>query len=89
MRDEAQAQDRRVLERLALDDWPPDANAQVVSVTVAGNRAEVPLLVNGDYGYWMYFLHDDEGWSKTVSGNGPTDGWDDPSVLEWATAPGS
>jgi hypothetical protein len=83
MREEAQAEDRRVLDRLALGDWPPDADAQVVSVTVAGDRAEVALLVNGDYGYWMYFERDAQGWCETVSGNGPTDGWDDPTLIEW------
>jgi hypothetical protein len=83
MREEPQTEDRRVLERLALGDWSPEANAQVVSVTLSGNRAEVALLVNGDYGYWVYFQRDDEGWCETVSGNGPTSGWDDPTFIEW------
>jgi hypothetical protein len=83
MPEEAQAGDRRLLDRLAVGDWPPDADAQVVSVTVAGARAEVALLVNGDYGYWMYFKRDDQGWCETVSGNRPTHGWDDPTVIEW------
>ena len=88
MREEAQTEDRPTLEGLALGDWPPDANAHVVSVTVAGDRAEVALLVNGDHGYWMYFLHDDDGWRETVSGNGPTSGWDDPTLIEWGDGSG-
>jgi hypothetical protein len=83
MPEEAQAEERRILERLALGDWSPEANAQVVSVAVAGDRAEVALLLNSDYGYWMYFQRDDEGWGETVTGNGPTDGWDDPRVIQW------
>lgn len=74
-----------MLERLALGGWSPEANARVVSVTVAANRAEVALLVNGDNGYWMYFQRDDEGWCETVSGNGPTGSWDDATVIEWGT----
>jgi hypothetical protein len=84
MPEEAHAEDRRVLDRLALGDWPPGADAQVVSVTVAGGRAEVALLVNGDYGYWMYFQREDQAWCETASGNGPTNGWDDPTLIEWA-----
>jgi hypothetical protein len=83
MQDEPNPEDRRMLERLALGDWSPEAHARVVSVALAGNRAEVALLVNGDYGYWMYFQRDDEGWCETVSGNGPTIGWDDPTAIEW------
>lgn len=73
-----------MLERLALGDWPPEAGAHVLSVTVVGNRAEVALLVNGDDGRWMYFRRDDEGWAETISRNGPTSGWDTPTVIEWA-----
>lgn len=72
-----------MLERLALDDWSPKADARVVSTTLAGNRAEVALLVNGDYSYCMYFLRDQDGWHETVSGNGPTIGWDDPTFIQW------
>jgi hypothetical protein len=88
MREEPRTEDRQVLERLALGEWSPQANARVVSVTVAGNRAEVALFLNGDYGYWMYFQRDDEGWCETVSGNGPTGFWDDPTVIGWETASG-
>ena len=52
-------------------------------MTIAGNREEVALLVNGDYGYWMYFQRDDEGWCETVSGNGRTVDWHDPSGIQW------
>lgn len=83
MQEEVRPEDRRTLERLALDDCSPQAHARVVSTTIAGHRAEVVLLVNGDHGYWMYFLRDGEGWRVTVSGNGPTIGWDDPTDIEW------
>ena len=83
MQEEARADDRRMLERLALADWSPVAQARVVSITLAGSRGEVALLVNGDYGYWMYFLRDEDGWSEITSGNGPTIGWDDPTYIEW------
>ena len=77
------AEAERTLERLALVEWSENANARVVSVTIAGNRAEVALVVNGDYGYWMYFQRDDEGWCETVSGNGRTVDWHDPSGIQW------
>ena len=51
------------LERLALGGWGDAAEAQVVSVTVAGNRAEVALRVDA-YEYWMYFKRGVDGsWS--------------------------
>ncbi|SNR96301.1 hypothetical protein SAMN06893096_10186 [Geodermatophilus pulveris] len=52
-------------------------------MTVASDRAEVALSVNGDYGYWAYYRRDDHGWQETVSGSGPTTGWDDPAAIEW------
>jgi hypothetical protein len=87
MPEDAQAEDRRIVERLALGDWSPNTNAQVVSVAVAGNRAEVALLVNGDYGYWMYFQRDDQGWYERVSGNGPTIDWDTRSSSSGVAGP--
>jgi hypothetical protein len=87
MPEDAQGEDRRILERLALEDWSPKAEARVVSVDVAGPRAEVALLVNGEYGYWTYFLRDDQGWHETVSGNGPTIDWDDPTFIQWEDEP--
>ena len=71
------------LERLALGGWGEEAAAQIVSVTVVGDRAEVALLVTG-YEYWMYFVRVRDGsWSEVASSNAPTSGWDDPSLLEW------
>jgi hypothetical protein len=59
------------------------AGAQVRSVTVAGDRAEVTLTVNGHYDYWMYFQRNRVGWEERASGNGPTPGWEDPSAMQW------
>ena len=71
------------LERLALGGWGDAAEAQVVSVTVAGNRAEVALRVDA-YEYWMYFKRGVDGsWSEVASSNAATDGWDDVSLFEW------
>ncbi len=75
--------DRRTLQRLALAEWNEKAAAQVISVTVIGNRAEVALVVNGDYEYWSYFQRDEEGWRETVEGNGPIVGWEHPGDIEW------
>jgi hypothetical protein len=83
MSDVVGADDRQRLERLALADWSEAASAEVVSLTVAGDRAEVALLVNGDYEYWMYFQRDSRGWCETVTGNAPTAGWDDPRSIQW------
>lgn len=52
-------------------------------MTVAGDRAEVALVVNGNDDYWVYYQRDDNGWKATVSGNGPTTGWDDPNAIGW------
>jgi hypothetical protein len=52
-------------------------------VNVAGNRAEVALAVNGNYDYWVYHQRDGDGWQETVSGNGPTTGWEDRSAIAW------
>jgi hypothetical protein len=78
-----EADDRRDLERLALAEWPEWAGVRVRSVTVAGDRAEIALAVNGNYNYWVYYQRDGNGWREAVSGNGPTTGWEDPSVIEW------
>jgi hypothetical protein len=64
--------ERLTLEKLALSGWPEAAAAQVVSVTVAGNRADVALVVNGDYEYWEYGLRGEEGWIDAGSGNSPS-----------------
>src|SRR4051794_22555041 len=60
MPEPARAEDRRILERLALAEWSEDADARIVSVTVAGDRAEVALVVNGDHDHWTYFQRDDQ-----------------------------
>jgi hypothetical protein len=89
MSDLVDAADQRILQRLALRDWPEAAAARVVSVSVVGNRAEVALLVDGDHGCWMYFRRDDLGWSETVAGNGPVVGWDHPEHIQWRDDGGS
>jgi hypothetical protein len=53
-----------------------------VSVSVAGARAEVALLVNGNHGCWTYFLRGDQGRHETECGNGPTVNWDDPTFIQ-------
>ena len=75
--------DRRTLERLALAEWPEQAGVRVRSVTVAGERAEVTLTVNGHHDHWMYYQRDRDGWEERVSSNGPTTGWEDPSAIQW------
>ena len=75
--------DRRTLERLALAEWPEPAGARVIAVTVAGNRAQVVLSVNGDYEHWTYFQRDERGWQETVSGNAPTVDWNEPGTIRW------
>jgi hypothetical protein len=79
------ADDQRTLERLALATWSENADARVVAVTVVGDRAEVALLVADDYEYWVYFQRQAQSWHETVSGNGPTTGWENPSVMPWST----
>jgi hypothetical protein len=83
MSEAAVAADEDDLRRLALSEWSVTARARVVTVTVAGDRAEVALLVNGDYEYWDYYVHFDGAWHPVVGGNGPTWGWDDPRVIQW------
>lgn len=71
------------LESLALAGWQA-GTARVVSVAVTAGRAEVALQVNGDYDYWEYFVRSPDGdWRGASSGNGPTVGWHDPSVIHW------
>jgi hypothetical protein len=35
------------------------------------------------YLYWVYCQRDRDGWHETVSGNGPTSRWDDPTYIDW------
>ncbi len=83
MSDGHETADHQTLVRLALADWSEAAVAHVVSVSVVGRRAEVAVVVNGDHEHWTYFQRDEEGWHETVSGNGPTLGWDDPGAVDW------
>jgi len=59
------------------------AAARVVTVTVAGDRAEVAQVVNGGYEYWAYFVRDEQDWLEAGNGNGPSIDWAQPSALEW------
>lgn len=77
MSDGVDIADRRTLERLALAEYSEAAAARVISITVRGKRAEVALLVNGDYEYWEYFQRDQQGWHETSSSSGPFVDWDD------------
>ncbi|WP_072913067.1 hypothetical protein [Geodermatophilus obscurus] len=83
MRRADEPDDRRTLERRALTEWPEQAGAQVRSVAVAGDRAEVTLTVNGHHDYWVYYRRGRVGREERVSGNGPTLGWEDPSAIGW------
>jgi hypothetical protein len=69
--------ERRALERVALADWSAAAEARVDEVLVAGRRAAVVLLLNGDYEYTILLCRDDDGvWEETGSSNGrPVRGW--------------
>jgi len=71
------------LRRLALSEWSAGAAARVISVRVHEDRAEVALLVDANYEYWQYHVDSGEGWEEVVDGNGPTEGWDDPEVIQW------
>jgi hypothetical protein len=78
--DAPDAADRATLERLALANWSPAAEARVESVVVAGRSAAVNLLVNGDYEYSAIFRRDERGdWFESSSSSGhvqPRDlGW--------------
>ena len=70
-------------EEAALEGWPPAAGARVVSATVRGDRAEVVMDMTPSYDYWVYCVRRDGRWSEVVSGNGPTEGWDDPEAIAW------
>jgi len=72
-------------EEAALAGWPDSAKVHVVSVEVRGDRAEVLLDTDPSYPYWVYCAKTRDGWRETVSGNGPTVGWDDPARIQWDT----
>jgi hypothetical protein len=72
-------------EEAALATWAssPSANAQVVSADIRADRAEVVLKVGPGYTDYVYCQRGDDGWQETVSGNGPTHRWDDPTYILW------
>jgi hypothetical protein len=78
-------QDYASPEAAALSSWTatPGARASIRSVVIKGNRAEVVLDIGPDRCEWSYSVRDRDGWHETVSGNGPTVGWDDPAVIDW------
>jgi len=55
-----------------------------VSVDVRGDRAEVVLDTDPSLPYWVYCVRSEDGWHETVTGNGPTVGWDDPNEIQWS-----
>lgn len=61
----------------------PAADPRVTRVTVAGNRAEVVIEVADGYPDYVYCVLTDGGWVEVASGNGSTDGWQDPSFYGW------
>ena len=67
----------------ALAGWPDAAQPRVVSVKVAGTRAEVVIEVGPAYRYWVYCVQREGRWAEAASGNGPTDGWDDATLIHW------
>jgi hypothetical protein len=70
-------------EAVAIAGWPAPAAPRVVSVTLAGDRAEVVIEVGPEYRYWVYCVRRDGRWVEVVGGNGPTVGWDDPNSINW------
>lgn len=67
-------EDRSALERLALADWSPAAEAQVESVIFGDRCAAVNLLVNGDYAYSVTFWREEAGhWEESASSSGHMD----------------
>lgn len=68
---------------VALADWPPASHVRIVSVDIRGDRAEVLLDMDPTYAYWVYCIRVDGRWYESVSGNAPTNGWDDPNEIDW------
>jgi hypothetical protein len=67
----------------ALAGWPDKATVRVLSVDVRGDRAEVVVDTDPSNPYWVYCMRVDGRWHATVSGNGPTVGWDNPDFIRW------
>jgi hypothetical protein len=72
-------------EEAALAGWSSarSAKPRVVSVDVRGDRAEVVIDTDPSYLDWVYCVRRDGRWFAGVSGNAPTEGWDDPTALDW------
>jgi hypothetical protein len=76
-------------EAAALASWrtTPSARARALSTTIRGRRAEVVVATDqtdADYVDYVYCVQDDQRqWREVVSGNVPTDRWDDPTYLDW------
>jgi len=68
----------------ALAGWSDATQVRVVSVDVRGDRAEVVLDTDPSLPYWVYCVRSEDGWHETVTGNGPTVGWDDPNEIQWS-----
>jgi hypothetical protein len=75
-------------EEAALAGWTatPSAGAHVISVEVIDDRAQVVIGTggdpDGDHDY-VYCLRRNGRWREVISGSGPSEGWSDPTVLEW------
>jgi len=73
-------------EAAALAGWPPSAHVRIVDVTISNDRAEVVVDTDPSYPYWCYSLRRADGlWRRTVDGNGPCLGWDDPTFIQWSS----
>lgn len=73
-------------EEAALAGWRGAAGVtvQVESVEVRGDRAEVILdFCQPGHRDFVYCVQRNGRWTETVSGNGPTVGWDDPEQIHW------
>jgi hypothetical protein len=69
--------DRATLERSALGNWSPAAEARVASTGVVGRSAVVNLFVNGDYEYSVIFRREEGGdWWESASSSGHMDALD-------------
>jgi hypothetical protein len=74
-------------EEAALAGWPDASGVRVVSTSVVENRAEVVLDTDPDYRYWVYCVKRHGRWHESVSGNAATEGWEDPTILDWGDQP--
>ena len=70
-------------EDAALAGWPASAQARILSVDVRGDRAEVVIDTDPSYPYWIYCVKVEGRWHESVTGNGPTDGWDTTNIITW------